>query len=124
MLMEIMGLHLPGSAFIPPNTALREALTRAAAQRALRLSAQGDDFTPLAEVISEKTIVNGIVGLLATGGSTNHTLHLVAIARAAGIAINWDDFSELSRSEEHTSELQSLMRTSYAVFCLQKKKNT
>src|SRR3546814_9716824 len=138
-----MGLHLPGSAFIPPNTALREALTRAAAQRALRLSAQGDDFTPLAEVISEKTIVNGIVGLLATGGSTNHTLHLVAIARAAGIAINWDDFSELSaavpllarvypnggadvnhfhaaggiRSEEHTSELQSLMRNSYADLC-------
>src|SRR3546814_13525387 len=96
MLMEIMGLHLPGSAFIPPNTALREALTRAAAQRALRLSAQGDDFTPLAEVISEKTIVNGIVGLLATGGSPNHPLHLVAIARAAGIAINWDDFPELS----------------------------
>src|SRR3546814_14844894 len=91
-----MGLHLPGSAFIPPNTALREALTRAAAQRALRLSAQGDDFTPLAEVISDKTIVNGIVGLLATGGSTNHHLHLVAIARAAGIAIHWDDFSELS----------------------------
>jgi phosphogluconate dehydratase len=96
MLMEIMGLHLPGSAFIPPNTALREALTRAAAQRAVQISAQGEEFTPLAEVISEKSIVNGIVGLLATGGSTNHTLHLVAIARAAGIAINWDDFSELS----------------------------
>jgi phosphogluconate dehydratase len=96
MLMEIMGLHLPGSAFIPPNTALREALTRAAAKRAVQICAQGDEFTPLAEVISEKSIVNGIVGLLATGGSTNHTLHLVAIARAAGIAINWDDFSELS----------------------------
>ena len=96
MLMEIMGLHLPGSAFIPPNTALREALTRAAAQRAIQLGAQGSEFTPLAEVISEKTLVNGIVGLLATGGSTNHTIHLVAIARAAGIAIDWDDFSDLS----------------------------
>src|SRR5690606_3572774 len=71
MLMEIMGLHLPGSAFVPPNTALREALTRAAAQRALRISSQGEEFTPVAEVISEKAIVNGIVGLLATGGSTN-----------------------------------------------------
>ncbi len=96
MLMEIMGLHLPGAAFVPPNTALREALTRAAAQRAIQLGAQGREFTPVAEVISEKAIVNGIVGLLATGGSTNHTLHLVAIARAAGIAINWDDFSDLS----------------------------
>ncbi len=96
MLMEIMGLHLPGAAFVPPNTALREALTRAAAQRAIQLGAQGEEFTPVAEVISEKAIVNGIVGLLATGGSTNHTLHLVAIAQAAGIAINWDDFSDLS----------------------------
>ena len=96
MLMEIMGLHLPGSAFVPPTTALREALTCAAAQRALQITRHGGEFTPVAEVISEKTIVNGIVGLLATGGSTNHTLHLVAIARAAGIAINWDDFSDLS----------------------------
>ncbi len=96
MLMEIMGLHLPGSAFVSPNTPLREALTRAAAQRAIQLGAQGAQFTPVAEVITEKAIVNGIVGLLATGGSTNHTLHLVAIAQAAGIAINWDDFSDLS----------------------------
>ena len=96
MLMEIMGLHLPGSAFVPTNTPLREALTRAAAQRALQLGAQGDEFTPIAEVVTEKTIVNGIVGLLATGGSTNHSLHLVAVARAAGIIIDWDDFSELS----------------------------
>ncbi|MBB5213618.1 phosphogluconate dehydratase [Parapusillimonas granuli] len=96
MLMEIMGLHLPGSAFVPPNTALREALTRAAARRALQITAQGEEFTPVAEVIDEKAIVNGIVGLLATGGSTNHTLHLVAVARAAGIVINWDDFSDLS----------------------------
>ncbi|MDS1142180.1 phosphogluconate dehydratase [Pusillimonas sp. SM2304] len=96
MLMEIMGLHLPGSAFVPPNTPLREALTRAAAQRAVAIGAQGGEFTPVAEVITEQAIVNGIAGLLATGGSTNHTLHLVAIARAAGICIDWDDFSDLS----------------------------
>ncbi|HEU0231100.1 MAG TPA: phosphogluconate dehydratase [Burkholderiaceae bacterium] len=96
MLMEIMGLHLPGSAFVPPGTALRDALTRAAAQRAVAISQQGDTFTPVAEVVTEATIVNAIVGLLATGGSTNHTLHLVAIARAAGVIINWDDFAELS----------------------------
>src|SRR3546814_16863040 len=74
MLMEIMGLHLPGSAFVAPGSPLRDALTRAAAQRAIALGPQGDSFTPVAEVISEKTLVNGIVGLLATGGSTNHTL--------------------------------------------------
>ncbi|WP_424948509.1 phosphogluconate dehydratase [Crenobacter luteus] len=96
MLMEIMGLHLPGSAFVHPNTPLREALTREAARRAAAISAQGQAFTPVAEVISEKAIVNAIVGLHATGGSTNHTLHLVAIARSAGIQINWDDFSDLS----------------------------
>ncbi|HEX7749130.1 MAG TPA: phosphogluconate dehydratase [Bordetella sp.] len=96
MLMEIMGLHLPGAAFINPNTPLREALTYEAARRAVAISAQGERFTPIAEVIDEKAIVNGIVGLHATGGSTNHTLHLVAIARAAGININWDDFAELS----------------------------
>lgn len=93
MLMEIMGLHLPGSAFVSPNTPLRDALTRAAAQRAVALSEAGHT---LAEVINEQSIVNGIVGLLATGGSTNHTIHLVAMARAAGIQINWDDFNDLS----------------------------
>jgi phosphogluconate dehydratase len=96
MLMEIMGLHLPGTAFVNPGTELREALTREAARRAVAISAAGGEFTPVAEVIDEKAIVNGIVGLMATGGSTNHTLHLVAIARAAGIDINWDDFDELS----------------------------
>ncbi|MFT0534055.1 phosphogluconate dehydratase [Castellaniella hirudinis] len=96
MLMEIMGLHLPGASFVPPGTALREALTRHAARHALGLAAGGDRYTPIAEIISERTIVNGIVGLLATGGSTNHTMHLVAVARAAGIQINWDDFSDLS----------------------------
>jgi phosphogluconate dehydratase len=96
MLMELMGLHLPGASFVPPGTALREALTREAARHALGLAAGGGRFTPVAEVVDERALVNGIVGLLATGGSTNHTLHLVAVARAAGIAIDWDDFSELS----------------------------
>ncbi|WP_103035551.1 phosphogluconate dehydratase [Castellaniella caeni] len=96
MLMEIMGLHLPGASFVPPGTALREALTREAARHALGLAASGEHFTPIAEVISERTLVNGIVGLLATGGSTNHTMHLVAVAQAAGVQINWDDFAEIS----------------------------
>jgi len=96
MLMEVMGLHLPGAAFVNPNTPLRDALTRAAAQRAARITAQGAEYTPIAEVIDERAIVNGIVGLLATGGSTNHTIHLVAIARAAGILIDWSDFDQLS----------------------------
>ncbi len=96
MLMEVMGLHLPGAAFVHPNTPLRDALTRAAAQRAARITALGEEYLPVGQVIDERAVVNGIIGLLATGGSTNHTLHLVAIAQAAGIAINWDDFSELS----------------------------
>ncbi|HEX5127794.1 MAG TPA: phosphogluconate dehydratase [Rhodocyclaceae bacterium] len=98
MLMEIMGLHMPGAAFISPGTPLREAITRAAVQRAVDICAQGNAFTPIGRVIDERAIVNGIVGLLATGGSTNHTLHLVAIARAAGIVIDWSDFEALSRS--------------------------
>jgi phosphogluconate dehydratase len=96
MLMEVMGLHLPGSAFVPPNTPLRDALTAAAAQRAARTTALGNEYLPMAHIVDEAAIVNAIVGLLATGGSTNHTLHLVAIARCAGIAITWDDFSDLS----------------------------
>ncbi|HEY2927102.1 phosphogluconate dehydratase [Piscinibacter sp.] len=96
MLMEVMGLHLPGAAFVNPNTPLRDALTAAAAQRAVEISAQGGEYTPVGHVVDERTIVNAIVGLLATGGSTNHTIHLVAIARAAGIMINWDDFRDLS----------------------------
>jgi phosphogluconate dehydratase len=96
MLMEIMGLHLPGSAFVSPNTALRDALTAAAAHRLARITSLGDEHIPLGRVVDERAIVNGIVGLLATGGSTNHTLHLVAMARAAGIVIDWNDFSELS----------------------------
>jgi len=96
MLMEIMGLHLPGSAFIPPNTPLRDALTAAATKRAARITALGNEYLPIAEVVDERCIVNAIVGLHATGGSTNHTLHIVAIAQAAGIIVNWDDFSDLS----------------------------
>jgi phosphogluconate dehydratase len=96
MLMEVMGLHLPGAAFVSPNTPLRDALTRAAAKRAAVITALGGDYQPLSRVIDEAAIINGIVGLLATGGSTNHTIHLVAMARAAGILVNWDDFCELS----------------------------
>jgi phosphogluconate dehydratase len=96
MLMEIMGLHVPGAAFVAPNTPLRDALTAAATDRAARTTALGAEYLPLAKIVDERALVNAIVGLLATGGSTNHTLHLVAIARCAGIAINWDDFSELS----------------------------
>ena len=96
MLMEIMGLHLPGAAFITPGTPLRDALTAAAAKRAVEISQQGGTYTPVGHVVDEKCIVNAVVGLLATGGSTNHTLHLVAIAKAAGIVIDWDDFNELS----------------------------
>ncbi|HJV85850.1 MAG TPA: phosphogluconate dehydratase [Noviherbaspirillum sp.] len=96
MLMEVMGLHLPGAAFITPNTPLRDALTAAATRRAVEISAQGKSYTPVGHVVDEKAIVNAIVALLATGGSTNHTLHLVAIAKAAGIVIDWNDFDELS----------------------------
>ncbi len=96
MFMEIMGLHIPGAAFYNPGTPMRRALTAAAADRMTRITALGDDYRPIGRLIDERTIVNAIVGLLATGGSTNHTIHLVAIARAAGILIDWDDFGELS----------------------------
>jgi len=95
VLMEVMGLHLPGSSFVPPDTPLRDALTSEASQQAVRNVSQGNEMS-LADIVSEKTIVNAIVTLLATGGSSNHTMHLVAIARAAGIIINWDDFAALS----------------------------
>ncbi len=98
MMVEIMGLHLPGSSFINPYTPLRDELTKAAAVQVLKFTAMGDDYRPLGRVIDEKAIVNAIVGLLATGGSTNHTMHIVAIARAAGIEVNWDDFNELSHA--------------------------
>jgi len=96
MLMEIMGLHLPGASFVNPDTPLRDALTREATKRALSLSAQGNNYTPIGHIMDEKAIVNGLVGLHATGGSTNHTMHLIAMAAAAGIQITWDDMSDLS----------------------------
>ena len=96
MLMEFMGLHLPGASFVQPNTDLRDALTREGAKRALKLSALGNDYTPVCHVLDEKAFVNGIVGLNATGGSTNLLIHLVAMARAGGIVLDWQDFSELS----------------------------
>ncbi len=96
MLMEVMGLHLPGAAFIPPNTPLRDALTAYAAKRAAQITALGTDYRPLARIIDERAMVNAVVGLLATGGSTNHTLHLIAIARAAGLILDWEDFHHLS----------------------------
>ena len=96
LLMEVMGLHLPGSSFVNPGTPLRDALTRAAAARAVAITRQGGEPTPVGELVDERTIVNACVALLASGGSTNHTLHLVAIARAAGIALTWDDLSDLS----------------------------
>lgn len=97
MLMEIMGLHVPGSAFVAPNTPLRELLTDFAAKKVVENTMQRNGFIPLCEIISERTIINAVIGLIATGGSTNHTLHLPAIARAAGIIIDWDDFAELSK---------------------------
>lgn len=97
MMVEIMGLHLPGSSFINPYTPLRDELTKAAAKQVLKFTALGNDYRPIGHVINEKAIINAIIGLLATGGSTNHTMHLVAIARAAGIIINWDDFDQLSQ---------------------------
>ncbi len=96
MLMEVMGLHLPGTAFVNPGTPLREALTLEAGRQAARLAAAGAAMPPLGEMIDARAIVNAIVGLLATGGSTNHTIHLVAIARAAGLVIDWQDFADLS----------------------------
>ena len=96
MLMEVMGLHLPGTSFVNPNTPLRDALTAAAARRAVEISGLGAEPTPVGEVIDERAVVNGVVGLHATGGSTNHTIHLIAMARAAGIRLTWDDFADLS----------------------------
>ena len=96
MLMEIMGLHMPGAAFVNPNTALRDALTTAATKRAAVITSLGSQYLCMADMIDERAVVNAIIGLLATGGSTNHTLHLVAMAHAAGVQINWDDFSDLS----------------------------
>jgi phosphogluconate dehydratase len=97
MMMEIMGLHLPGAAFINPNTPLRDALTAEATTRVLAMTAAGNDYTPVGAMLDERSFVNAIVGLHATGGSTNHTLHLIPMAAAAGIRLTWDDFADLAR---------------------------
>lgn len=96
MLMEFMGLHLPGASFVNPNTPLRDALTEEGARRALSLSALGNHYTPVYQVLDERAFVNGIVGLMATGGSTNLLIHLIAMARAGGIVLDWQDFSDIS----------------------------
>ncbi len=96
MLMEFMGLHLPGASFVTPNTDLRDALTAEGARRALSISALGNTYTPVCEILDERAFVNGIVGLNATGGSTNLLIHLVAMARAGGIILDWEDFADLS----------------------------
>lgn len=96
MLMEFMGLHLPGSSFVNPGTELRDALTREGGKRALTLSALGNHYTPVCDILDEKAYVNGIVGLMATGGSTNLLIHLIAMARAGGIILDWQDFADLS----------------------------
>ncbi len=98
MLMEFMGLHLPGSSFINPGTPLREALTVAATERALKITAQGNEYTPVSEILDERAFVNGMVGLMATGGSTNLILHLPAMARAAGVILDLEDFDALSKA--------------------------
>jgi len=98
MMMEMMGLHLPGSAFVHPHTPLREALVAAAPQRAVEIGSGGNAYAPVGHVVDEKSIVNAMVGLMATGGSTNHTLHLVAMARSAGVEITWEDFDDVSRA--------------------------
>lgn len=96
LLVEVMGLHLPGSAFVNPGTPLREALTREATEQVIRLSKPHGGTLGLGDMVDEKSIVNALVALLVTGGSTNHTIHWIAIARAAGIIIDWNDYSELS----------------------------
>lgn len=98
MLMEIMGMQLPGASFVHPNTPLRDAITAQTTRRAVQMTDIGGEFTPAGRVIDEKAIVNGLVGLMATGGSTNLTIHMAAIAAAAGILINWDDFSDISHA--------------------------
>ncbi|MEM0909761.1 MAG: phosphogluconate dehydratase [Pseudomonadota bacterium] len=96
LVVETMGLHLPGASFVNPGTPLRDALTKAAAKQVTRLTDLGDNYMPIGHIVDAKAMVNGLVGLLATGGSTNHTMHLVAVARAAGLIVNWDDFSDIS----------------------------
>lgn len=97
MLMEMLGLHLPNSSFVNANTPLRDALTRYSAQNILKMTQLTDSYKPIADIIDERSFVNAIVGLMATGGSTNHTIHLIAMAHSAGIILNWDDFDAISK---------------------------
>ena len=96
VMLEAMGLQLPGSSFINPEDPLRQLLTQAAAEQVTRITALGSDYRPIGAVVDERSIVNAVVALLASGGSTNHTIHLIAIARAAGLILNWSDFADLS----------------------------
>jgi len=98
VLLEAMGIQMPGGSFVNPGTPLRDALTLAATERALQITALGDDYRPLGELIDERAIVNAVIALMATGGSTNHTIHWIAVARAAGIQLTWDDMDALSSS--------------------------
>jgi len=98
MLLELMGLQLPGSSFVNPGDPLREAMTRAAVKAVLNMACGSEGYRPIGRLVDERAIVNGIVGLLATGGSTNHTMHLVSIAAAAGLAVDWNDFADLSKA--------------------------
>ena len=91
-----MGLHLPGASFVNPDTPLRDALTHHAARRVTEMTALGNDYTPIGEMLDERAFVNGIVGWHATGGSTNHSIHLLAMAQAGGIDLTWDDLADLS----------------------------
>ncbi len=97
MMMEIMGLHLPGTTFVNPGSTLRDEITKASAKQAMQITALGNNYTPIGQIYDERAVVNGIVGLLATGGSTNHTMHVIAMAAAAGIVVTWDDLSALSK---------------------------
>ena len=96
MLMEFLGLQLPGGSFVNPNDPLRDLLTQTATHQAIAITNLGQRYTPIGKIVDANSIVNAVIGLLATGGSTNHTIHLVAIARAAGIVLEWQDFAELS----------------------------
>jgi len=96
MLMEIMGLHLPGTTFVNPGSDLRDEITKASAKQAMSISTLGNRYTPIGKIYDERAVVNGVVGLMATGGSTNHTMHLIAMAAAAGIQLTWDDMAQLS----------------------------
>jgi phosphogluconate dehydratase len=97
MMMEIMGLHLPGTTFVNPGSTLRDEITKASAKQAMQITALGNNYTPIGQIYDERAVVNGVVGLLATGGSTNHTMHVIAMAAAAGIVLTWDDLSALSQ---------------------------